>query len=218
AFAESEVQAGKARAPYWVATATLARQVMPKWTKPDARCRQGLREQVHRPVWVLGESRVCRPYQRSSAFQLPIRRPGGAVVQCYWETRRPASQARELPASDYRISETISVPSKPPALAERQLDEPVRVELMGCVKIRDTSQLVWRPRVDGKAANVQAAVDADAFRVRAKVDRLGVGIIEIELNTVSQPLAQDDLHRIVVCGAKVTPAPQGVKLAVEERV
>src|SRR5882762_8608885 len=115
---------------------------MPERTEANVRYRQILREEVHRairPQCCMGESGT---YLGCSPAQLPVCEPSSTVANRHREPNGPTSQSRELPTTNNCLGKTMHVPSKPPAFAKRQFSDPVRVELMDGVIIRDSAQCI----------------------------------------------------------------------------
>src|SRR5437762_6654607 len=139
AFAECEIQAGISRTTNRVASAALARQVMPERThaEPEGKLRQVLRKEVHRAIWAYRRLGMSPAYLSGRSAQLPIGRPCSSVGDCHWEPRGPTGQPRKLPATNQSLGNTAGICGKQLTLTERQIDNPIRIELVRGVKVGD---------------------------------------------------------------------------------
>src|ERR1700733_11940611 len=72
---------------------------------------------------------------------------------------------------------------------------------------------VWRPSIVNLVA--QASFGANPLRIRTLVDRMGVGVIHVELHAVGHGMAQEELARVIVAVADGAPGIQGGKLGGE---
>src|SRR5437868_9208825 len=80
--------------------------------------------------------------------QLPIRWPGCAIRDRYWEPACPTGHSGKLPTSNDCLCQTVRVAAKPLALANGQVKNPVGIELLCGVKVRNSAQLIGRPGID----------------------------------------------------------------------
>ena len=67
----------------------------------------------------------------------PVGRPALATIDAEWEAASPACQAGKLPATNESIQKTACIIADGPASAQRQICNPIKVELMCEVEVRD---------------------------------------------------------------------------------
>src|SRR5437764_14093259 len=115
---------------------------MPERGKTDVRYRQILWKEMHRAVRAQCRVGLSRTYLGCGAAQLPVGRPCSAVGDCHWKPASPTGQPRELPAADDCLGKSMGVPGNPPALAKRQFDNPVGVEMVRYVVVRHGAQCI----------------------------------------------------------------------------
>src|SRR6185312_135670 len=86
------------------------------------------------------------------------------------------------------------------AFADRQFEDPVCRQKVGGVVVRYGAVLAWIEAVQDEAKGC-VDVDGVGFRIGTEVDRLRVGIAEVELDIVLHGVAQDELPGVVAAGA-----------------
>src|SRR5258705_8559086 len=105
---------------------------------------------------------------RGRSAQLPVGRPSSSVGHRNREATGPARQAREFPASDECLPNAADASCERLAFAEGEFDDPVRINLMGSIEIRNRTQVSWGPRVDNLPP--ESAPGIDALRMGGEVD------------------------------------------------
>src|SRR5579864_4048094 len=133
------------------------------------------------------------------ALLVPISRPEVSVVDRERETARPARQAGKLPASNERISDVRNVSCEMAAVAEWKLDNPIGVDLMREVEVRNSA-----PRIRIKCIHqtrsrcpyIATRSPAQAAGRRRDVNRLRIGVVQVELDCAAELLAQRSLQRV----------------------
>src|SRR5262249_30893530 len=77
----------------------------------------------------------------SDGGQEPVRRPALATIHAEGESAGPAGQAGKLPAADERVQHAARATRDGAPSANRQIGNPVHVELVGKIEVGDcTSQ------------------------------------------------------------------------------
>src|SRR5713226_4489872 len=132
ALAQGHIQAGVAISADHVSRTALARERMNEVVIE----RVGwVGENTDRTIWLF-EMAGPRPGDHlSDTLLIPVRGPEVTVIHGEGEAAGPAGQARKLPAPNKGIQRRASVALEVPSLAERQLGNPVGVDLMGCVEV-----------------------------------------------------------------------------------
>src|SRR5215469_14144460 len=110
---------------------------------------------------------------------LPIGRPIVAVINSRWESAGHAIDPCDFPSAEDRAEHAVSLEML--ALSIGQLVHEVGIELMGRVEIRWSSVLIRRPGIHDVAGKAAALILADPLSIGTKIDRLGEGVVEIEL-------------------------------------
>src|SRR5438309_772485 len=82
------------------------------------------------------------------AFNVPVRRPVAALIHCEGKPACPTNNSGGLPSSQQRVRETICGRKVMSSAPERQIQDVVSVDLVGCVVIGYSIELVRRPGVD----------------------------------------------------------------------
>ena len=104
------------------------------------------------------------------------------------------------------------------AFADGQLGNPVEIDLVPGVEVRDSSTSV-RIESIGQAssgsADVTARSPSEARCRRSDINRLGIGVVEVEGETTADLLSQRGLERVVVRFADRTPGKHAGRLVVE---
>src|SRR3989442_15983335 len=148
----------------------------------------------------------------------PVRRPEVAVIKGEGESTRPPSQARKLPTSDQSIANAVGVAGEVLALAERQLGNPVEIDLVGGVEIRDSPAPVRieciRQASSGRSY-VATRCPRETSRGRGDIDRPGIRVVEVELHPTAELLPQVGLKRVVVRFADGAPGEHAGRLVVQ---
>src|SRR5262249_49006382 len=131
----------------------------------------------------------------SVAGKVPIRRPLESVAHAEGKSTCPAAQAGDLPASNNGVKRSAHVPAERATPPKRQIDDPVRCNLVCGIEIRETSELERAPCVLHLGSGT---VDcANSFRVRCEIDGLGERVAKVELNSMRPPTLQICLHGVV---------------------
>src|SRR5260370_35911572 len=109
----------------------------------------------------------------------------------------------------------MRVPVNAPVSAERQIRNPIGIELMRGVKVGDGAELERLPSVLNLSAGT---VDSsDAFRVGSQVDGFGIGVVQVKLDAMRHLVLQRNLQSVVVDGAHALPHVVGRNLPAVER-
>src|SRR4029077_6015394 len=123
----------------------------------------------------------------SAALFVPVRSPELAIIYSEGEARGPAGQTGKLPSPHNRVHKTAAVVAEMPALAERQLSNPVGVDLVCGVEIGDGAGIL-RPKCIHETApgrtNIVRAAEPEACGAGGEVNGLGIGVVQVELDTV----------------------------------
>src|SRR6202022_3465478 len=82
----------------------------------------------------------------------PVCGPALAAIHAEGESAGPAGESRKLPSSDNSVYEATGIASQSPAFAHRHIGDPVEVDLMRKIKIRDRARPVRRKGI-GQAAS-----------------------------------------------------------------
>src|SRR5438034_7076916 len=136
------------------------------------------------------------PLQVGPAFDVPIGGPLTAFIHAEGITAGPAEQASELPAADKSVRQAVCARSELPAFAKWQLVNPVGIDLVRGVEIRNPAQLFWPPGVDDLRV-VIAAGRADSLRGRSPVHGFRPGVVKVSLQAVAKALAKGNLNGVV---------------------
>src|SRR5580704_10214228 len=192
---KSRIQAGEAVATDRVARANLTRESGLKRTECSSRCGCAA-EDVDASIGILGRAnRRHRSDLLCIAGDLPVRRILGSVANADWETTRPARQPGELPSADQSFPNAVSIGGEPAAPAKRQFPDPVRVDLMRRIEIRNTARCFRIPGIDDLTG--KSAFRSDAVGVGRNVHRLREGVVEVELQPMRHAVAEADLQTVV---------------------
>src|SRR5579859_5378484 len=132
------------------------------------------------------------------------------------EVRWSSGKYRIVPASDDCIRSFAHPASEMPAAAKGQFVNPVGIDLMSSIEVRDGSQLAWGPRIDDLAGKSEAFKLVDPFRVGTNVHRLRVRVVEIKLQSTAHSFAQCELQAVVGTIADAAPSVQRGELVIEE--
>src|SRR6202022_4928801 len=100
----------------------------------------------------------------------------------------------------------------------RQLHNPVGVNLMGGVEVRDsaaTIRIKCIRQAASRRSDVYARAGREACGVGSDVDRLGIGVVEVELNSVAELLPQAGLQCVVIRSSDGAPREHAGRLIVE---
>src|ERR1700730_8677157 len=120
---------------------------MPESPDPGRSIR--INEQIRNSIWeaaaLLYNPGMCRSDLRCCSTQLPVRWPGATVADGQRESAGPTRQTGKAPAANDGIGQAVRVCSKVFALPERQLEDKVRVDLVGSIKVRGATLLVGNP-------------------------------------------------------------------------
>ena len=100
------------------------------------------------------------------------------------------------------------------ALAKWQLGNPVEIDLMRGIEVRDSPARLWGEGID-KAAAGSAAVVGQARCSGSNVDGFGISIVEVELQAGAHLFSEADLEGVVVRPADGTPAVHAGGLIVQ---
>src|ERR1700739_3705661 len=128
------------------------------------------------------------------------------------------ARPEDLPAADESVEDSAGVSRKMLASAERQLGNPVRIDLVSRIKIRNSATATGIERIYQAAAgsaHVGAGTESQARRVGSDVDRFGICVVEIELNSAAQLFPQADLQSVVAGISDGAPAVHTRGLLVE---
>ncbi len=126
----------------------------------------------------------------------------------------PASETGELPSGNKAIHKSAARTEEALVGTEGQLDDPVTVDEVACVKVGDTAVVLGMEGVDDfgeRSATVigtRAVQLTGAFCVRAQIDGIRERIGEIELQAVAHGVAQNELSCVVAGSAGVGPGIQ----------
>src|ERR1019366_8778074 len=85
--------------------------------------------------------------------------------------------------------------------------DPVRIDLMARIEIRDSAQLVWRPGIDDLTGKASPFVLINAFRIGSNVYGLGKGVVDVGFQP-AHPMPEAELPAVVTAVANGTPAVQ----------
>src|SRR5260370_11739359 len=97
----------------------------------------------------------------------------------------------------------MRVPVNAPVSAERQIRNPIGIELMRGVKVGDGAELERLPSVLNLSSGT---VDSsDAFRVGSQVDGFGIGVVEVKLDAMRHLVLQRNLQNLLVRAPHVLP-------------
>src|SRR5579872_3308907 len=102
------------------------------------------------------------------------------------------------------------------ALPYRQLVEPVGVDLVRGVEIRNSAKLIGLPGIENGAGKTHAFILADPLRVGADIQRLGKRVVHVELQARREPVAKADLQGVVTAVSDGAPGIQRRPLRVPE--
>src|SRR5262249_37754521 len=153
-----------------------------------------------------------------NALFIPVGRPEVAVIYAEGKSTGPTCYARKLPTADEGVGDCARVAREVTALAKRQICDPVCVDLMGGIKVRDPAPRSGRKSVSQAGpwcSHVCAGTEAQAGSGRRVINRLGVCVVEVELQSLAELLAQRGLERIVVRLADGAPCKHAGSLIVE---
>src|SRR6516164_1305579 len=87
------------------------------------------------------------------------------------------------------------------SFSKGQLCDPIGIDLMGGIEVGHTSNCARVEGIDQPASwrpYVITGTEAEACRAGSVVDRLGIRVVDIELNAMTELLLQIGLERIVV--------------------
>ena len=178
---QRDIQTGEAIAANHVSGASLARIRMDEVGECGGRITENADRTGNR-IPVMSELRAGG--HLGYALLVPVGRPEVAIVYGEREAAGPAGHARHFPTADDGVGEGAGAAGEAPAFAEGELGDPVGVELVGSIKIRDAVARVRRKSVGQPAArrsHVCAGAVAQPGCVGSKVNRLGIGVVEVEL-------------------------------------
>src|SRR5262249_41686640 len=113
-----------------------------------------------------------RSYDRTSRNRIPLNLPVGGplrtAIDADWKAAGPARQTRELPATNDGVRQATRVVTESFSSPEWELVNPVGVDLVRGVEIRNRTQSIRVPGVDDLAA--QSAPFADPLGVGSDVN------------------------------------------------
>jgi hypothetical protein len=149
AFAKACIQPRESIAPDGIACTAFSGQRTNKSADPSWPL--SIAEYIHRPRRQPGRI-LCRPCRcrsdlRGVGRKLPVCRPGAAISNVYRETSRPTRQSGELPATDECIEESVGITGDQLSFTERQLHDPIGVDLMRRIEIGDSPELLGSPGI-----------------------------------------------------------------------
>src|SRR5713226_6556438 len=131
ALAQGHIQTGVAIPADHISRTAFARERMPEVGERSGR----VGEHADRTIWLFEMAGPRPGDQLSDTLLVPVSGPEITVIHGEGEAAGPAGQARKLPAPNERIQRRASVALEVPSLAERQLGNPVGVDLMGGVEV-----------------------------------------------------------------------------------
>src|SRR5204863_9270252 len=114
-------------------------------------------------------------------FELEVGVVGAAGIHAEGEAAGKAIDAADLPAANRRVGEAIPAGAPLAAVAEGQVVDPVRIDLMPSVEVRRTAKLLGIPSVDDGA---EAAERTDALGVRSYIERFRQRVVEVKLESM----------------------------------
>jgi hypothetical protein len=91
-----------------------------------------------------------------------VRRPILSRFDSGWKTTGPVEQSGNRPAPEEVVLQCLGVTPETPR-AERNVIDPVGIDLVTCVKVRCRTQLVRRPGVDNLAGKATSFETINAF-------------------------------------------------------
>ena len=150
------------------------------------------------------------------AFQFEVcREVAETIVHRDRETARQAEQARELPAADQPVQQTVRLLTDRTAAAEGQFKNPIGVELVRRVKRRNAFLRGWIPRINDVVVQPEEAPvtrGANAFRVGGDVDGFREGVVEIKLETAAHTMPERNFQGVVIGPGDRAPSVQRAEL------
>src|SRR5712692_4272466 len=124
---KTHIHAEVAGASQGVASTDFSWKILTVGTGGDCRTTK----QADRPVRVPEHPSLgCRRDFRGVTTQFPVGSPSCTIADAERKTTGPAEETRELPSAQGSIDHAASVRPKSPAMSERKLHNPVRVELV----------------------------------------------------------------------------------------
>src|SRR5262249_49685969 len=98
------------------------------------------------------------------------------------ESTSPAGQPRQFPAANQAIQKASAPGAERLALAKGQVNNPVRVQLMSVVEIRNTALQSRVPSIDNPTqAASEAAVGRYSLGIRGEPNRLKKCVVKVKL-------------------------------------
>src|SRR5208282_4281538 len=145
------------------------------------------------------------------AFKFKIGRPAIAGFHAEWESAGPAIQSVEAPSAEDAIQELVTSASPMPAVAKRQIPDPVGIQLVSGVVVRRGAPQIGRKCVDYLTVESQAAglESIHPLGVRPNVDGLRVGVVQIELEARRHAVPQRHLQSVVIAVTATLPTVEG---------
>src|ERR1700694_2338770 len=111
---------------------------------------------------------------------VPVRGPEITVIHGKGKAAGPAGQAGELPAADESIGNATGVASDGLSGAERQLSNPVGIDLVGCIEVGKATPPIEVKGIHQAASGgsyIYAGAKTKAGCGGSDIDRLGVGVV-----------------------------------------
>src|ERR1700733_11437422 len=138
--------------------------------------------------------------------QLPVRRPETeSRLDGKGIAARPAINPGQSPAAYNSLAHSMHIAREMLAPAHGDIPNPVGVQLVGRIKVRDRSQRAWGPGVDDLTGKSAALKFIDALRIRSRVHRFRIRVVDVEIESVTL-MPQHQLQAVVSCAANAAPS------------
>src|SRR5580698_1752862 len=153
--------------------------------------RIGEAESGYSLIRILEDVRITRGVSECSDFpgrsglhgrthQLPVRRPSRAGTHGEGQSAGPVKNSRKAPATEHGVTDFAHAAAESPGTSERQFVNPVGIDLVFGVEIRDGAELTRSPGVDDLTGKSTAFKFVDALGIGTDIDRLGEGVVEVK--------------------------------------
>src|SRR5262249_29939610 len=215
ALAQGHVQTGVTIASNDIARTTSTRKRM---DEVILECVRRVSENADRAIGLLEMSGTGLGHHLRNPLLVPICGPEVAVIYGEGKSAGPAGQSGELPATDESIEHTAGIAGKAPTPAKGQFSDPVGINLVRGVEVRYSAPSIRIKSVDQAGpgrAYVHARAEPQSRRRRSDVDRLGIGVVEIELHAAAELLSYRSLQCVVTGVADGAPGVLRCELVIQ---